>query len=171
MMIQSATTTAPPICKPLLDQIPAELQARKQWVCWKLELRNGKWTKPPYNARTGGKAKPNDSDTWSTFEEACAAYQRGKPVYAGIGYVLSADDPYCVVDLDKCRDPVTGAIKESAQRIIDEFATYAEISPSETGIHIFCRAVLPAGGKNQNGVEIYDRGRYITFTGRRIGGR
>ena len=37
------------------------------WVNWKLEERNGKKTKIPYNPRTGGKAQSNNPHTWSVL--------------------------------------------------------------------------------------------------------
>jgi putative DNA primase/helicase len=42
--------------------IPAlrELQARPQWVCWRKEQRKDKWTKVPYDPRTGQMARSND---------------------------------------------------------------------------------------------------------------
>jgi hypothetical protein len=86
----------PATLAPIYHQIPAELQARKQWVVWAWALdANGKWTKEPDNPRTGGKAKTNASRTWGTFEQAKAAYLENPIGLAGIGYVFSKNDPYC----------------------------------------------------------------------------
>jgi hypothetical protein len=82
--------------------------------------------------------------------------------------VFSVDDPYCGVDLDDCVTP-QGEVKAWAQAIIDNLDTYAEISPSGTGVKLLVRATLPGKGlkkKHHDGeVEIYDRGRYFTLTG------
>ncbi|MDD4774733.1 MAG: DNA primase, partial [Eubacteriales bacterium] len=51
-------------------------------------------------------------------------------------------------------------------------ATYAEFSPSGTGVHVFYKGALPGrGSKNtKTGVEMYDRARYFTMTGNKLGG-
>jgi hypothetical protein len=45
--------------------------------------------------------------------------------------------------------------------------TYIEISPSGTGLHIFLRGEMPAGGSknSKTGVEMYAHSRYFTMTG------
>ena len=83
-----------------VDTIPDELKARKQWVCWRLE--HGR--KVPYNTRTGRRAQSDNPATWSTFEQACAAYGNCTHGYAGVGYVFAEDDPFAGVDLDDCID-------------------------------------------------------------------
>src|SRR5262245_59991584 len=79
---------------PIYHHIPAELQARKQWVTWRWELdANDKPTKVPYNPRTAGLAKTNASRTWGTYHEAKKAYQERPDFFDGIGYVFSKNDP------------------------------------------------------------------------------
>lgn len=89
---------------------------------------------------------------------------------AGVGFVFAETDPYCGIDLDKARDPETGAIADWAQRVIDRVASYTEVSPSGTGLHIIARATLPGPGRKRNrpeggATEMYDRARYFTMTG------
>lgn len=86
---------------------------------------------------------------------------------AGVGFVFSPDDPYIGVDLDGCRDPITGALQPWAAEIVDALDSYAEHSPTRTGVHLIVRGVLPKSVK-AGAVEAYDRGRYFTFTGRPI---
>ncbi len=112
----------------LLSSVPLELRARVQWVCWRRETREGKPTKLPYNARTGTLASTTEQNTWSSFETALCACERG--TYDGVGYVIAADDPYTGVDLDHCRDPLTGEIAPAPLAALQSFASYAEISPS-----------------------------------------
>ena len=51
-----------------VEAIPAELRALDQWVVWRYAIRDGKKTKPPYNARYPKRgAKSDDPTTWSTF--------------------------------------------------------------------------------------------------------
>jgi putative DNA primase/helicase len=76
----------------------------------------------------------------------------------------------CGVDLDKCLDPETGELENWAREIIDELDSYAEISPSGTGVHVLVRGTLPPGRNRKGRFEAYDRGRYFTVTGRHLAG-
>lgn len=152
----------------LFDNIPDEPKAWCQWVGWRLEQRDGKSTKVLYNVRTGDRAKSNDPQTWSTFAEVIAAYQCGG--FTGIGFVLSLDDPFVFVDLDKCRDPETGRLEPWAAEIVTRLESYTEVSPSGRGVHILTKGTLPAGGRHHGRVEMYDSLRYFTMTGVHIGG-
>jgi primase-polymerase (primpol)-like protein len=150
---------------PLTPQnIPQELKDRAQWVVWRLEEREGKLTKIPYNpANLSQKAKANEPGTWGGFEQAMTAYKRG--TFAGIGYEFSAADPYTGIDLDHCRNPKTGEIELWAREIITRLNSYTEISPSGRGIHILVKGKLPPGPRRKGQVEMYSEGRYFTMTG------
>jgi hypothetical protein len=157
------TVTPKPAALPVDDLcIPDELKQRPQWVVWKFEFRDGKWTKPPFDPRTGKKAKADDPATWVSYETALAAYQRGG--WDGIGYEFAGDDPFTGWDFDTCRDPDTGEIDEAIAAHIDALDSYTECSPSGTGVHVLVRAALEKG-KRTGKIEVYDRGRYFTVTG------
>lgn len=158
-------------------EIPATLRHRPQWVLWRSVSRNGdKPTKIPYQIN-GAKAKANDPSTWSTYEAVCAVSDK----YSGIGYEFSEDDPYCGVDFDGCMDPKTGKISPWAATWIRKLDSYSEISPSGTGVKVWCIGKLPSpsgkkinvtgepalGGKTP-GIEIYDHARYFAVTGMRL---
>ncbi len=145
--------------------VPAELQTLPQWVGWDHRRVRDKWTKVPLNPTNGRKAATNAPNTWGTFDDALAFYQRTG--CAGIGFVFTAADPFAGIDLDDCLDPETGVIKPWADAIIKRIASYTEVSPSGTGVKIFCRASLARSLKRGN-IEMYDRGRYFTVTGRRV---
>jgi replicative DNA helicase len=121
--------------------VPAALRERPQWILWYTGERDGKPTKIPLCVATGEPAKSNDPATWTTFEAAVDAYDPGR--HSGIGYVFAADDPFCGIDLDGCRDPQTGRIAEWAREIIIRLDSYSEVSPSETGVKVFVRGVSP----------------------------
>jgi hypothetical protein len=152
-------------------KIPSVLKALAQWV-------NHAADKTPIDPKTGGAASTTNPATWSSFDTAWDRYATGKA--AGVGFVLTENDPYTVVDLDHCRDPQTGEVFEWAQIAIDKLASYSEISPSGTGFHIFIRGKKPAtskcrremgegiGGKART--EAYGQWRYMTVTGRHVGG-
>lgn len=133
------------------------------WVAWNYE-GGRKVPKSPH----GGNARSNDPATWGTYDEASAlAERRG---YSGVGVMLSGG--YVGVDLD---DAVEGGrVKPWAQDIIDELGSYAELSPSGTGVHVIAWAdpeeVGPIGRADHSaGVEAYNNGRYFTVTGEQIG--
>ena len=146
----------------LLENIPEELRRRHQWIVWKLEERDGEPTKIPYIAGGVGRAKSTDMLTLRSFEEAVQALESGR--YDGVGFVFCSGDPFAGVDLDKCRDPETGALEDWAAAIVEAFGGYAEVSPSGTGVHIIVRGKAP--NKKRGRVEAYSSERYFTMTGR-----
>ena len=155
-----------------MKSIPEELRPWSQWVLWCYEDRGGpKLTKVPYQARARlYRARSDDPRTWATFETAIEMWQCHGEHVAGIGFVFSADDPYCGIDLDGIwrSDADEGA--PWAMRILERFSdTYSEGSPSDTGIKIWCRAKSPRCGKwriEHGAIEIYDHSRFFTVTGR-----
>jgi putative DNA primase/helicase len=154
---------------PSTENIPEQLTNRPQWVCWRLETREGKPTKVPYTPGTERRASSTDLMTWATFEEASAAYEAGEPPYDGIGFVFSSADPFVGIDLDDCIDPQNNEISAWAQKIISRVQEgYVEVSPSGTGIHIILEGVVRDGGMRKGKVEMYGRGRFFTITGRSL---
>ena len=92
-------------------------------------------------------------------------------IWEGIGYEFSGDGLYGV-DLDHVLDDL-GRLMPQAQEIVNKLASYTELSPSGSGLHIF----VFAGGadikhhRKKNGfVEMYSEGRYFTVTGEAFGG-
>jgi putative DNA primase/helicase len=150
----------------IIETIPMELKACRQWVVWRYEFQNGKWTKVPKNPHTGYNAKSDTPNTWGTFGIALACSR--KHGMAGIGFVFSVADAFAGIDLDKCRNPVTGRLELWALRIIQEIDSYTEVSPSGTGVKLFMRAKLPPGGNRKGQIECYDRRRYFTVTGHHL---
>ena len=52
--------------------------------------------------------------------------------------MLTPEDPFAAIDIDHVRDPITGTIENWAQRFLDKTNhSYAEISPSGTGLRIW----------------------------------
>lgn len=151
------------------NNIPAELRALTQWVCWSLEQRPGqpKPTKVPKNAL--GNAATTRPEDWMTFDAAVALAAEKK--LSGIGFVFTKDDPYVGVDLDGLLDPKTLAMTPAAQDIVQTLApAYTEISQSGKGIHIIVRGTLPAGARRKGPIEVYSEGRYFAITGNILAG-
>lgn len=161
----------------------------KIWVAWQTEAKRGslKPSKIPYNPR-GGAAKSNDSSTWGTLIEAQRkAMSLPKPHgLGGVGIMLARiNGDLCLggIDLDSCRDPNTGVIAPWAQRVIDRFASYTEISPSQTGLKTFflyggfdaqqhdiprSKVFSQGHGNHPPAIEFYLRERYFTVTGQQL---
>ena len=146
-----------------------ELSTHRQWVAWRLLTRPGatKPTKPPVNPHNGlgaSHAKPSD---WGSYEQAKSCAARRK--FAGVGFVLSEEDDYTGIDLDKCRDPATGKLDQWADDIVSLAETYWETSPSGTGLRAFVRGKIEKTVKcDAARVEVYRSLRYLTFTGDHI---
>jgi putative DNA primase/helicase len=163
----------PKLLEPRFDTIPQELKNRPHWIVWSREERDGKPTKVPYSAE-GRYAKANDPLTWLHFYKARELYEPGG--FDGIGFVLSVDDPFTGVDLDKCRDPETGAITPEAWQIVEGFNSFTQVTPTGTGLRIWIRGKLPdhtkhvANPRGMKKLEVYDRQRYFTVTGQHVEG-
>jgi hypothetical protein len=152
--------------------IPKRLRSKPQWVAWTREDVDGEPTKRPYIAgptRTR-RAKTTDPRTWRSFEEAKQSLDWAD----GVGFVVSADDPYIGLDFDHCF--VDGELHPYVQWVIEQLDSYTEVSPSGGGLRVMVRAQLN-GKKNRTGdtawggnFEVYDWGRYFTITGNRFDG-
>jgi putative DNA primase/helicase len=157
------------VCQLRADAVPPCLAALPQWVAWYWDFRythagERKLTKIPMDPRTRLAAATNDPDTWGTFAEAVDCHVRlGNG--GGVGFVFTSGDPFCGIDLDKCRDPQTGELTARAKAVLARFPTYAEVSPSGTGVKLLFRGILPEGRNRKDGIEVYDRGRFFTVTG------
>jgi len=169
------------------DNIPAELKALPQWVLWRFtwKSKERKWDKPPKQVN-GQPASSTNPKTWATFQDVLAAYQRGG--WDGIGFSPSPYDPFVFLDLDhvlttggfgewspKLRELFAGDVP-SPQAVVSQLNSYAETSPSGTGVRIVCLGKLPKdhrkiGGKSNgcyDGIEFYDQKHYVTITGHRL---
>lgn len=149
------------------ENIPFDLCLPAQWVGWTYGKirRAGRPAKVPVQAN-GHNADVSDPTTWTTFEPAVELWRSGHA--AGIGFVVTRDDEFVGIDLDKCRTPETGEIAEWAVAEIRRFNSYTEVSPSGTGIRIFVKGRLPPTGRRRGNVEMYDDGHFLTVTGLRV---
>jgi primase-polymerase (primpol)-like protein len=165
--------------KPNFATVPEELVNRRQWVLWRLIIRDGKETKIPWSVYDKA-ASSTDPATWHEYECAVMRYEPG--YHAGIGFVFVDGDGFAGIDLDSCRHPQSGQIAPWAQQWLEKSEdAYAEVSPSETGIKIWVRSEMKLDkGRNikvdeeplvpgkKPGIEIYTHGRYFAVTGKRL---
>jgi primase-polymerase (primpol)-like protein len=144
----------------------------------------------PFDPKTGLRADSTNPSTWSGLKTARRTFAAGG--FAGIGFVLSkphnvvrtttgeflrrceAANPFTGIDLDDCID-ADGNLAAWAQIIVNRFKTRTEISPSGTGVKLFIRGKLPRVGEGRcrcrtGSIEMYDRARFFTLTGRLLPG-
>jgi len=142
-----------------------ELKTQLRWVCFDKD-------KTPINPYTGAFASSTDPKTWASYAQAKTAAQRFKA--AGVGFVFNGDG-IVGIDLDDCLKLIN--VDENGEAIYDrsDFTkyimehgkSYAEISPSKTGIHIIGMAKIAKAIKTKMhdiGVEVYSQARYFTYT-------
>lgn len=147
------------------ENIPSELKELPQFVLWRAEWNEQReqFDKIPYQLN-GRRASSTDSRTWGSFEQVFNEYEEtGK--YDGIGFVLTQTDDLVCVDIDDLQS--VDELDPLAQEIVN--MSYAEISPSGRGVHVWFRHQLDRERhKNKNaktGYEVYDSGRFLTVTG------
>lgn len=152
----------------MVSSIPQEMKTLRQWVCYRIEERDGKPTKIPYRTdRAGrGNARTNDPSTWHTFDEVMEAAAKPINRFDGVGFVLAKSDPYVFVDLDHVI--TDGELEAWAREVIGRMDSYTEFSQSGTGIHIIARATKPGPRCRTHSkpqFEIYEDVRLVVFTG------
>ena len=170
------------------EVIPQELAVSNQWVVWKYKVntqKNGKFrvNKQPCQPKNPfSVVSRNCPSDWSDLATAlrCA---KESPHIDGIGYLFVEGDGLIGIDLDNCRNPYTCKIREEYLFWIKKFGSYAEISPSGTGVKIWAKGTVSdnyfvsseasgfrilnyAGGE----MEIYRHGQYFVVTTQMING-
>lgn len=130
-----------------------------QWVNW--YIGNGP-TRPkiPYDPTTQTAVNAMSPSNWVSYDAAKARADK-------VAFVLTDDDPYFCIDLDRCYDLETGKWSGLSTDILSAFpGAYVEVSQSGLGLHIIGRGIVPAGYKTRgDGVELYHTNRFIAITG------
>jgi len=143
------------------QNIPQEKRKRPQWcVAAPSHLPD----KRPYQCN-GYPASVTDPSTWTTFDRATSyAHRHG----GNIGFVLTPDDDLAVIDFD-VKDETTQEQLDGFAMLINGLNSYTELSRSGRGVHVWVRGVVGAGCR-RDGVELYDRERFMICTGNVIKG-
>ncbi|WP_404803317.1 phage/plasmid primase, P4 family [Mammaliicoccus sciuri] len=159
-----AITTKEQILKVNIENVPTEMAHLEQWVLWKAELNDkNQYDKIPYQL-IGLKASSVNPSSWSSFDKVAKKLNE----YDGVGFVLTMNDDYIVLDLDDIHidsetyEPLTDIAKEVMRK------TFWEVSPSKTGIHAYFKGALSDEAKRKNKsehLELYSHSRFMTFTG------
>lgn len=163
----------------LAENIPAVLREKNQWVVWRREPgKDDKPTKVLYQPETGRKASTIDPSTWFGF--GYVLDRARKRSWDGVGFIHLPEDNLVGIDWDKCRDPDTGVIDPDVMNEITELDTYAEVSPSGTGVRAYAFGKKPGTRcmNRRDRFEMYDGttadgkpgGRFLTVTGNKLRG-
>lgn len=162
----------------------ADLAALPCWVAWRRQERNGKATKVPYSPKSGRMAKANDPTTWATRPEALKRAKGMDGTGLMFGPLPIAPEWHLGgIDLDSCLDPQIDLLEPWAREVIKRFDSYAEVSPSGTGVKVLFlhpTADLPAlralmgtdsgrqwkrgTGEHPPSIELHATNRYFAVT-------
>lgn len=141
------------------DSLPKDLKELNQWVCaWAT-------SKMPMQSTKQEPAQSNNPATWSDYETAFMAVQKG--YYDYLGFVFN-DNNIVGIDIDAGYDE-DGFLSALSIDCMRACKSYTEKSKSGRGIHILVKGKLPFKGKNnRKGCEIYQTGRYFIMTGKAL---
>lgn len=105
-----------------------------------------------------------------------AAYLAAEEHDGLLGFYLSKNDPFGCIDLD-VKDPQTDPDRpdlwttpeefENYRKIMEYFDTYAEVSRSGKGLHLWFKGNIGAGCR-RGGIELYTQERFLICTGKAI---
>jgi hypothetical protein len=152
------------------DGIPFALKSIDQWVLWKAEPRaEGKGTnKVPYQCNEQ-KASSTKPETWADFTSVMAELGDDETAFSGAGFVVRAENGILVLDFDHVRNAHTGEIDEVVLGAVRYLGTYAEVSPSGTGIRIIGYGTMDRAITSKT-LQGWVTGRFVTITGHRLDG-
>jgi len=149
---------------------PPAIGELEGWVIWRFEDNpgGGKPRKVPYYAsggkRYGEQGGSKDLANLVTFEQARdAAVRRG---FDGVGFATTPKFGICALDFDHC--VTNGKVHPDLEAIVT--GTYAEYSPSGTGVRAFVKGQYgnsKARGEPY-GFEVFSSKGFVTFTGNRL---
>ncbi len=149
--------------------IPQELKELKQWLWFKIyynEDKNGKFkaVKIPISPITYKSNEWNKSENQVDFDTALSGIKNSD--CDGLSFVLTDNDPYICIDVDKLSDLES----EKIANVLNDFnATYKEMSVSKNGLHIFAKGNISKSINNQNEhIEMYKSNKCIAMKGNSI---
>ena len=133
------------------------------YIRWALEpstRRPGEMEKVPIHWQTGRHIDPHDAANRTSREQADAS-----PHGAGVGIVITAEDPRFFLDIDKAYK--NGSWSPRAVELCAQYqGCYIETSQSGTGLHIIGEgAGLHSCQNKPEGLELYTSGRFCALTG------
>ncbi len=201
LIAESATAEA--ASKPRENLLyPNGLRDRPQWLLWTRDkIPRAPWVKSDmYPCRWSGDLAAEERPETS-FEQAAKWAQHEVIEHlptnldnidrdeVELGFLLPSDVPptgdvIVFVDLDAVRIPTTGELHPRARELVDNLASFTEISQSGTGLHLFVYGRLPERFTSFDSpiaddvfvpesdklpsIEMYQQGRWAAVTGRHL---
>jgi primase-polymerase (primpol)-like protein len=123
------------------ENIPEELKRISQWVTWRSEFRDGKWTKPPYQVNGEDRASSTDSAMWGLFKKCVEDLSTRANRWRRVCSLPEHD--VIGIDLDHCFDLKSSKGEQWSLDIIQRMNSYTEFSPSGEGVRIFVKGTYP----------------------------
>lgn len=177
--------------------VPDFLRSRDRWVVWestsrKMPIRLAAVRQWIESSETGRGTRPqnlygnvNDLANHTNFETAQSYAQwladKTRKTY-GVGFALTGDDQVIAFDFDHVLNDDGTLIDQRIEQLLRDLHTWAEVSPSGTGLHAWCvvspslkrhmldriGAWTPFTAKGGGGEKhsVYVNGGYVTVTGR-----
>lgn len=158
-----------------MQQLPdalTPLKNYKQFILWKLTIRDGKQIKLPIDHRTLQSFSKNsnwqdDPTAWTDIRTAINLVALCGPGF-GVGFFFTVNDPFFFLDIDKCLDADNVTWSPVARSLCERLPGAAvEVSQSGRGLHIFGIGTCPEHGcrNKQYGLELYTERRFVALTG------
>jgi len=153
---------------------PQELKNLKRWIVRTAD-------KKPCSAFEGdedlGPIDPHDPEFQADYNTAMGALEQTTK-FSGAGFVFNYADGYTGTDFDHCVNPETLEIQPTILEIVTKIDSYAEFSPSRTGIHVITKGWQVPWDGTEDGkqgskvgqAEMYSGKRYFTTTGNHVPG-
>jgi hypothetical protein len=158
-----------PVCA---EAIPEELKAIRQWVVWEADWldvsdlsSNHRLRLVPCDPISKKRISPTEFLEGVSFETAWAVYR--EECYAGIGFVLTENDPFVVIQIGDALSG-DGLPRIEAARALRTLTAYAERSPDGLGMTLLLRGHLPPGGCRRETVDLADTECFFPITGCRL---
>lgn len=179
----------------LFPAIPDHLQRLHRWILWRYEQTpDGRRQKVAYRP-CGRPATPGDRRSWSTIHQVRDSYDRHlsrQAPFDGIAFVLADDftaielqdvfpespntknqKPNTNLPIPVSEFPISPTPRPWSAEIVANFATYAELTPSGTGLTLILRGTFtgpdvepfrhPEGGR----IVVRRRAHFVCVTGDR----
>jgi putative DNA primase/helicase len=171
--------------------VPDQIVNTEQWLTFGREYdsEKGKYKKKPHATEVSdgkygkyvqwaGIRSPEQFVTYSDAYQFTRKVNKSDEIdteLEGMAFVIRESDDYVFVDLDDCLDD-EGHAKQFANKFLGSLDTFFEVSTSGTGLHAILEAPegLDDDYQNRNddlGVEIYNKGRFVAFTGNSVEGK
>jgi hypothetical protein len=151
-------------------RLPDELERLDQYMHVFGTGEDGAPIKRPRIAGTPIFGSKTDPAHWRSFAVVRDAVRR----FGGYPYlVVTPDDPYALIDFDKCRDPLTGELTPWVCGYLDRLGTYSEVSTSGTGVRAVVKSdrhfkSCKAAKMDGRAVEVYAHGHGCIMTGKTL---